>query len=60
MNVAIVMDNNVAKRQVTPFEIITQTEKDINFVALIGEKNRHDTASIRFHKIFLNHRSGGL
>jgi glycosyltransferase involved in cell wall biosynthesis len=57
MNVAIVMDNNVAKRQVTPFEIITQTEKNINFVALIGEKNRHDTASIRLHKIFLNHRS---
>lgn len=57
MNVAIVMDNNIAKVDVIPFEIIAETERDMNFVVFIGEKNKHTFSSASLNKIFLTHRS---
>lgn len=54
MKVGIVLDNNVSKVQVHPFEIIAQKNKDIEFVTFIGEKNKSKTEGISLSKTFLN------
>ena len=57
MKVAILLDNNLSKAQVHPFEEITKRAEDIQVNVYIGQKNRHNTDSIKLGKVFLNHRS---
>ncbi len=60
MKVGIILDNNVSKAQVHPFEIIAESEKDIDFVVFIGDKNKGNTSSITLRKKFMSHRKEAL
>lgn len=56
MDVAIILDNNVSKVQVQPFEVIAESSSDIKFAVFVGKKNKSRTTDINLSKISLNHK----
>ncbi|MBI5885197.1 MAG: glycosyltransferase family 4 protein [Deltaproteobacteria bacterium] len=56
MKLAIVLDNNVTKAIVAPFEAVAAASHGIEFVVFIGEKNKSETASITLPKCYLSHK----
>ncbi|MBI5562227.1 MAG: glycosyltransferase family 4 protein [Deltaproteobacteria bacterium] len=56
MKLAIVLDNNVTKALVAPFEALAASGAFAGAVVFVGEKNKADTASITLPKRLLNHR----